>query len=113
MPMDIPPGHHDGCPTGFRRLTPGLLQATRAAEDFTGLPPGASRPGQVLAAFKPAPPRLGLAPRLAHAVDWLFKFTQPQDWEPGARPIVWPSAATQQEALSLSRAQVKALNRSL
>ena len=42
-----------------------------------------------------------------------LKFTQPQDWEPGARPIVWPSAATQQEALGLSRAQVKALNRGL
>jgi replication initiation protein RepC len=102
-----------GAPTGFRRLTLSLLQATRAAEDLTGLPPGISLPGQILAAFKAAAPRLGLAPRLVHAIDWLFKFTQPQDWEPRARPIVWPSAATQQEALGLSRAQVKALNRSL
>jgi replication initiation protein RepC len=79
--------------TGFRRLTPNLLRTTQAAEDFTGLPPDVSRPGQVLAAFKAAAPRLGLAPRLVHAIDWLFKFTQAQDWEPGARPIVWPSAA--------------------
>jgi replication initiation protein RepC len=113
MPMGILPGHHGGTPTGLRRLTPGLLQATRAAEDFTGLPPGASRPGQILAAFKAAAPHLGLAPRLVHAIDWLFKFTQPQDWEPGARPIVWPSAGLQQEALGLSPSQVKALNRSL
>src|SRR6478752_9032337 len=113
MPMDILPGHHNGPPTGFRRLTLSLLQATRAAEDFTGLPEGTSRPGQVLAAFKAAAPSLGLALRLVHAVDWLFKFTQPQDWEAGGRPIVWPSAATQQEALGLSRAQVKALNRRL
>src|SRR4051794_3537704 len=107
------PGRFAGAPTGFRRLTPNLLQATRAAADFTGLPDGVSLPGQILTAFKAAAPRMGLALRLVHAIDWLFKFTQPQDWEAGARPIVWPSAATQQEALGLSRAQVKALNRSL
>src|SRR5689334_12103565 len=89
-------------PSRLRRLTLSLLQATRAAEDFTGLPPDVSRPGQILAAFKAAAPHLGLAPRLVHAIDWLFKFTQPQDWEPGARPIVWPSAGLQQEALGLS-----------
>src|SRR6478735_2339267 len=111
--MNILPGHHDGCPTGLRRLTLSLLQATRAAEGFDGLPQGVSLPGQILAALKAAAPRLGLAPRLVHAIDWLFKFTQPQDWEAGGRPIVWPSAATQQEALGLSRAQIKALNRGL
>jgi replication initiation protein RepC len=70
-------------------------------------------PGQLLAAFKAAAPRLGLSPRLVHAVDWLFRFTQPQDWGRGGRPIVWPSAATQQDALGLSESRVKALNRAL
>ena len=107
-------GYCTGTPTGFRRLTLSLLQATRAAEGFTGLPPGVSLPGQILAAFKAAATRLGLAPRLVLAIDWLFKFTQPQDWEPGGRrPIVWPSAGLQQEALSLSETQTKALNRAL
>ncbi len=41
------------------------------------------------------------------------RFTQPQDWEEGARPIVWPSAETQQAALGLSSTQVKAINRML
>jgi len=48
-----------------------------------------------------------------YAVDWLFKFTQPQDWERGGRPIVWPSALLEQEALGLSETQAKRLNRCL
>lgn len=102
-----------GAPTGLRRLTPSLLAADHQAEAFAGLPEGVTLPGQVLAAFKAAAPRLGLAPRLIHAVDWLFRFTQPQDWGRGGRPIVWPSASMQQEALGLSPTRVKALNRAL
>ena len=102
-----------GFPTGFRRLTPSLLRADHAAESFTGLPDGVTMPGQLLAALKSAAPRLGLSPRLVHAIDWLFRFTQPQDWERGGRPIVWPSASMQQEALGLSPTQAKAINRQL
>ena len=100
-------------PTGFRRLTPGLLKVDRTAESFAGLPDGVTAHGQLLAAFKAAAPRLGLSTRLVHAVDWLFKFTQPQDWERGERPIVWPSALLEQEALGLSETQAKRLNRCL
>ena len=102
-----------GSPTGFRRLTPSLLRADHAAEGFNGLPDGVTMPGQLLAALKSAAPRLGLSPRLVHAVDWLFRFTQPQDWGRGGRPIVWPSASLQQEAFGLSLSQVKAINRQL
>ena len=106
-------GGFAGGPTGLRRLTPSLLRADRTAEDFAGLPDGVTVPGQLLAAFKAAAPRLGLSPRLVHAVDWLFRFTQPQDWGRGGRPIVWPSASMQREALGLSPSQVKAINRAL
>ena len=102
-----------GSPTGFRRLTPSLLRADRTAEGFDGLPDGVTVPGQLLAAFKAAAPRLGLSPRLVHAVDWLFRFTQLQDWGRGGRPIVWPSASMQREALGLSASQAKAINRAL
>src|ERR1700761_5985652 len=100
-------------PTGFRRLTPGLIKVDRTAEGFAGLPAGVTIHGLLLAAIKAAAPRLGLAPRLVHAIDWLFCFTQPQDWERGARPIVWPSALLQQEALGISESQAKRLNRCL
>jgi replication initiation protein RepC len=100
-------------PTGFRRLTPSLLQADRAAERFDGLPEGVESHAQLLAALKAAASPLGLPVRLVHALDWLFRFTRPQDWQPGARPIVWPSASLQAEALGLSATQVKAVNRGL
>jgi replication initiation protein RepC len=89
------------------------LKADRTAEGFVGLPEGVSTPGQLLAALKAAAPRLGIAPRLVHAIDWLFRFTQPQDWGRGGRPVVWPSASMQQEALGLSPTQVKETNRRL
>ena len=109
-PAEAPQGGSAHAPTGFRRMTPGLLRADRTAEGFDGLPEGVDSPGQLLAAFKAAAPRLGISPRLVHAVDWLFCFTQPQDWEPGQRPIVWPSAAMQRAALGLSERQTKRLN---
>jgi replication initiation protein RepC len=94
-------------------LTPGLIEVDRVAKNFGGLPDGVTAYGQLLAAFKAAAPRLGLSTRLVHMVDWLFKFSQPQDWERGGRPIVWPSASLQQEALGLSETQTKRLNRCL
>jgi replication initiation protein RepC len=106
-------GSYAGAPTGFRRLTPSLLQADRAADRFDGLPDGVDVHGELLAAFKAAAPRLGLSVRLVHALDWLFRFTRPQDWRPGGRPVVWPSASMQQEALGLSKSGVQAVNRGL
>jgi replication initiation protein RepC len=94
-------------------MTPGLLKADRSAEGFVGLPEGVESAGQLLAALKAAAPRLGVSPRLVHAIDWLFCFSQPQDWDQGARPIVWPSASMQQQALGLSSSQVKEINRRL
>jgi replication initiation protein RepC len=89
------------------------MKAAQAAERFGGLPENVTAHGQLLAALKAAAPRLGLATRLVHAVDWLFKFTQPQDWERGERPLVWPSALLEREALGLSETQAKRLNRCL
>src|SRR5438128_12599967 len=106
-------GSFASSPTGLRRLTPSLLKADRTAESFDGLPDDVTVHGQLLAAFKAAAPRLGLPARLVHALDSLFRFTQPQDWERDGRPIVWPSALLQQEALGLSETQAKRLNRCL
>ena len=111
--FEAPQGSFAYKPTGFRRMTPGLLRADRTAEKFTGLPEGVPSYGHLLAAFKAAAPRLGIAPRLVHAVDWLFCYTEPQDWQPDSRPIVWPSASVQERQLGVSETQVKQINRQL
>lgn len=96
---------------GLRKLTPPMLGTIEVAEShrFTA----EMQPGQVLAAFKAAAPYLGLRPSVVHAIDWLFRFTVALDWQPSSRPIVWPSAAMQQQELGLGPSQVKNLNRYL
>jgi replication initiation protein RepC len=88
-----------------------MFASIKAADAFTGLTD--ETPGKILGALKAAAPFLGIRPILIHAVDWLFKFTKPVDWQRGSRPIVWPSAAEQEEAFGLGSAQVKQLNRQL
>lgn len=95
---------------GLRRITPAMLPAEATAEQFAG---GDITPGQALAALKSAAPRLGISPRMIHAIDWLFRFTQPQDWQAGARPIVWPSASVQAAELGVTETQARRINRHL
>jgi len=70
-------------------------------------------PGNLLAAFKGAARYMCLRGNIIVAVDYLFGLTRPQDWTGNARPIVWPSAREQSEALGLSPSGVKLLNRRL
>ena len=119
MAMDNAREASGGCagraPSGLRRLSPAMLHTEEVAESFAGASAGqgAVKPGRVLAAFKAAAPFLGISPRVVHAVDWLFGFTQPQDWAEGCHPIVWPSASVERDGLCLGETQVKALNRHL
>ena len=100
-------------PSGARRVNLQMLTMRDRADRFTGLPRGTAKPLRVLAAFQEAEPYLGLPSHAFKLVSWLVKWTQPQDWEEGSRPIAWPSARQQQEFLGLSAARVKALNRVL
>ncbi len=106
-------GPRAGRPTGFRRLTVASMATDSEAREFSGFGDNGPRPAQILGAFKAAAPFLGYGARVVHAIDWLFRFTSPQDWREGAHPIVWPSARMQQEELSLSPTRTKALNRYL
>ena len=70
-------------------------------------------PGNLLGAFKGAARYMGIRGNVLVAVDYFFAMTRAQDWMGDARPIVWPSAREQSEALGLSPSGVKFLNRRL
>jgi replication initiation protein RepC len=97
---------HARIATGCRRLTPAHVQVQAIAERFQGLPDAVSK-GQALAAVKQAARPLGISPRLRDTIDVLFAFSQPQDWQPGAQPIVWPSNRKLETTLGLGRRQVQ------
>src|SRR3954453_14144509 len=98
---------------GCRRITLEMRTWLDRADRFEGLPRGTAKPLTFLHAFKEAEPYLGLPAHTYKLIDWLVRFTKPQDWEESSRPIAWPSAQRQQEFLRLSAPRVKALNRAL
>jgi replication initiation protein RepC len=108
-----PRGRSVPAPTGYRRRTPRLVALDEAVKNFTGFPKGVTLPWELLAAVKSAAPRLGLGSRELQLLDYLFSFTQAQDWQKDSRPIVWPSNWMIERTLGLSLTQVKEYNRRL
>ncbi|MDE1905159.1 MAG: replication protein C [Rhodospirillales bacterium] len=106
-----PPLRARGYAPGLRKITPRMLETIEATESHAATP--AVPKGKVLAAFKAAAPFLGFRPSVVHAIDWLFRWSEEQDWAPSSRPIVWPSAALQQQELGIGPSQAKNLNRHL
>lgn len=107
MPHAHTPTAAPASPTGRRRITERMLTA-RAARPAEWEP--ATR-GQVIGALKRAAPALGIPNRAVGLIDLLVGCTAAADWQPGARPIAWPSNATIADALDLGRTQVKTVIR--
>jgi replication initiation protein RepC len=99
--------------SGCRRVTLEMRARLDRADSFKGLPRGTAKPLTFLYAFKEAEPYLGLPAHTYKLVDWLVRFTKPQDWEEGSRPIAWPEARRQAEFLGVSPRAVQILNRAL
>lgn len=93
---------------GLRKLTTNHLLAARLVEQATGLPPGVKHPNQLLATLRRAAPYLGHH-GLLPLMEALFRWTQPQDWEPGEDPIVWPGNEELANALGCSERHVSRL----
>lgn len=74
--------------SGWRKPTPGLLQAERFAEVGERLSIPKS---QAIVAVKKVAAAIGLKSQDLLLLDTFGAVTQSQDWEPGRRPIVWAS----------------------
>lgn len=74
--------------TGWRKPTPGLLQAERFAEVGERISVSKS---QAIVAVKKVAAAIGLKSQDLLLLDTFGAVTQAQDWEEGRRPIVWAS----------------------
>jgi replication initiation protein RepC len=97
-----------GAASGLRKLTLNHLAAARLAEQPRGLPDGLRHPNQLLGTLRRAAPYTGHA-RLLPLLEALFRWTQPQDWEPQSDPVVWPSNEVLALALDCSERHVSRL----
>ncbi|MEM6941935.1 MAG: plasmid replication protein RepC [Pseudomonadota bacterium] len=73
---------------GWRKPTPGLLQAKRFAEVGEEVAIGKTR---AMVAVKKVAAVIGLKAQDVLLLDLFGAVSQPQDWQTGRRPIVWPS----------------------
>ena len=64
---------------GCRRVTLEMRTWLDRADRFEGLPQGTAKPFTFLYAFKEAEPYLGLPTHTYKLIDWLVRFTKPQD----------------------------------
>ena len=78
----------------------------KAAAAFTGLPKGHSH-SEIAELLRVAGPRLGWNATLTHHFWFLLDKTQPQDWLPHARPIVWLEVHDIAFDLGLSQTSVR------
>ena len=74
--------------TGWRKPTPGLVQAEKFAQAGERL---AVPKSQAIVAVKKVAAAIGLKSQDLLLLDTFGAVTQPQDWEQGRRPIVWAS----------------------
>lgn len=90
--------------SGWRKPTPGLCKANGLAEDGAQL---AVPKNKAMLAIRRVAHVIGLKPGDLMLLETLAVFTQPCDWEKGARPIVWPSNDYLMESTGYSLSAVK------
>ncbi len=91
-------------PNGWRKPTPGLLQAERFAEVGERLAIPKTR---AIVAVKKVAAAIGLKSQDLLLLDTFGAVTQAQDWEEGRRPIVWASNHFLMEQTGLSLATLR------
>lgn len=92
---------------GRRHMTPDSIAGSIEARRFDGLPDTVAKPHALLSALKRARAHLGISSELVDLIDLLFSFTEPQDWQPGSRPLVWPSNSLLANQLGITVSALK------
>jgi len=113
---DIAPGFVQAAaprqrPSGLRRWSPDMYATKHQADAWAGPPGGAAKRFSYLNAFGEAAPLLGLPAQAYALVAKLVRLTNQGDWEPGNRPVAWPSNRTLAEELGMSESALKKLLR--
>ena len=93
-------------PSGGRRRTALHYRATERAATFEGLPTGKNR-YSIIRLLEQAGTTLGWTVRLTNHLRLLISYTQQQDWEPSARPIVWLTVREAAYQLGVTECQVR------
>ena len=91
---------------GLRKFDQAAATADEFAAKFAGFE-NALSPGKALTALKRAASYQRIPLRIVTLIDLLFSWTKPQDWLPGATPVVWPSNALLAEKLGVGVRQVQ------
>lgn len=90
----------DSAPSGLRSISSAEHMMAQLVKGFEGIPQG-TRKGKLLATVKQAAPALNVSEKCIYLLDQLMAFSQERDWEPGRRPIVWPSNEMLCDALGI------------
>lgn len=93
-------------PSGQRPHGPEHFASQDAAEAFAGLADGEDR-YELYDLIQEVGPQLGWQAKLIVHFQLLLKRTRPQDWLPGAHPIVWLSVRETARRLGISESQVR------
>jgi replication initiation protein RepC len=98
--------------TGGRRSSPELRASIQMAEAFEGLPAEVER-YDLLTLVKRAGRQAGFTSGMIELLDYYMAFTRENDWEEGARPIVFQSLAKTALDFGVSERQIQKTEQAL
>ena len=100
------PARQSRNPTGRRPRGPQHFASEAAASEFPGLPEGESHL-ELKDILEEHGRRAGMTEALVKHFLLLLEWSRPQDWQPGAQPIVWLSVRETAHKLGISTSQVR------
>jgi replication initiation protein RepC len=99
-------------PSGGRVSSPKFREATLTSEAFKGLPEGVTR-YHLLNLVKKVGPEAGFSAKMIHLLEYYIHFTREDDWQDGARPIVYQALSKTALDLGVGERQIQKLEQAL